>query len=282
MSNKKNIKIFQFFQPYKVSDLIRLGSSNDGGYLVSEMDVKLTDNLASLGTSFDWQFEKDFKRFNKKVKIHSFDGSVGIKYFTKNLKLRLKNLILKPSRKNLIRFINRLKLFFNFLIFYKFNLFKNTIYHHESFVGLSLNEDFNNIFFENYGYYPNSISFESFSKHIYNNTFLSIDIEGGEYDILNNIIDIQDKLIAIIIEFHDSNKNIEKIKEFISKLDLKIIHFHINNFGEIVENIPSVFELTFSRNSNIMDSKVDFLPDILDEKNNILADDFTIVFEPKN
>ena len=49
-----------------------------------------------------------------------------------------------------------------------------------------------------------------------------------------------------------------------------------------MENIPSVFELTFSRNSNIMDSKVDFLPDILDEKNNILADDFTIVFEPKN
>ena len=75
--------MFQFFQPYKVSDLIRLGSSNDRGYLVSEIDVKLTDNLISFGTSFDWQFEKDFKKFNKKVKIHSYDGSVGIKYFSK-------------------------------------------------------------------------------------------------------------------------------------------------------------------------------------------------------
>ena len=153
-----------------------------------------------------------------------------------------------------------MKLFFDFLIFYKFNLFKNSIYHHESFCGVKLNEDFNNIFFENYGYYPNSVSFESIFKNIDNNTFLSIDIEGGEYDILDNIIAIQDKFIAIVIEFHDSNRNIEKIKEFISKLDLKIIHFHINNFGEIIENLPSVFELTFSGNSNIMGSKVDFYP----------------------
>ena len=61
MNDEKKIKIFQFFQPYKVSDLIRLGSRNDGGYLVSEIDIKNTDSLISLGTSFDWQFEKNLK-----------------------------------------------------------------------------------------------------------------------------------------------------------------------------------------------------------------------------
>ena len=282
MNDEKKIKIFQFFQPYKVSDLIRLVSRNDGGYLFSEIDIKNTDSLIRLGTSFDWQFEKNFKRINKKVKIYSFDGSVGIKYFTKNIKLRLKNLIIKPSLKNLIKFINRLKLFFDFLIFYKFNLFKNIICHNESFIGSDLSEDLSKNFLENYGYYPKTLSFEGLSKYISYNTFLSIDIEGGEYDILENIIAIQDKLIAIVIEFHDVNKNIDKIKNFLYNLNMKIIHFHINNFGEIVENTPSVVELTFSKNSNIMDSKVDYLPNTLDEKNNVLVDDYIIEFETKN
>ena len=43
-------------------DLIRLGKNNDGGYLVSEKDIKHTKNLISLGVSFDISFEKDFKR----------------------------------------------------------------------------------------------------------------------------------------------------------------------------------------------------------------------------
>ena len=72
-------------------DLIRLGKNNDGGYLVSEEDIKHTKNLISLGVSFDISFEKDFKKYNKYLKILCYDGSVGFKYYkkfkTKNKKL---------------------------------------------------------------------------------------------------------------------------------------------------------------------------------------------------
>jgi len=38
-----------------------------------------------------------------------------------------------------------------------------------------------------------------------------MDIEGGEYRILDNLIKHQDKICGIVIEFHDIDLHLEKI-----------------------------------------------------------------------
>ena len=67
----KEILLPKYLQPHEVTDLVRLGKNNDGGYLVSKKDIKNTDNLISLGVSFDISFEKDIKRKIKNLNIHT-------------------------------------------------------------------------------------------------------------------------------------------------------------------------------------------------------------------
>ena len=93
----------------------------------------------------------------------------------------------------------------------------------------------------------------SFFTENYNNIFLKMDIEGGEYKWLLQIDENQlNKFKQIVIEFHGINDNswscnyIDKIKclEKISKSHY-IIHAHGNNFGGVVNKIPNVIELTY-------------------------------------
>ena len=44
------------------------------------------------------------------------------------------------------------------------------------------------------------------------------------------------KNIFLLIEFHNVHKNLIKIRNFIRKSDLKIIHIHANNYGGIDKN----------------------------------------------
>jgi len=59
-------------------------------------------------------------------------------------------------------------------------------------------------------------------------------------------------IIFLVIEFHEVDKNIKKIKNFINKLDLKIIHIHGNNYGSLDKNNnPKVIELSLLNSKKI-------------------------------
>ena len=57
----------KFLKPYfiKKDELTRLGSIDDGGYVLPIKDIKLSDVLISLGISDNWDFEKDFSKRSK-------------------------------------------------------------------------------------------------------------------------------------------------------------------------------------------------------------------------
>jgi hypothetical protein len=92
----------------------------------------------------------------------------------------------------------------------------------------------------------------SFLTDKYNNIFLKMDIEGGEYPWLLQIDETRlNKFKQIVIEFHgitndgwNCNYN-DKVKclEKLSKTHY-IVHAHGNNYGPVVNNIPDVIELT--------------------------------------
>ena len=80
--------------------------------------------------------------------------------------------------------------------------------------------------------------------------FLKIDIEGSEYDILEDIIFNKSKIQGIVIEFHEVSKNIDKIINFTNKLntDLYLVHIHANNYSmKEFNNFPEAIELTYSK-----------------------------------
>ena len=88
-----------------------------------------------------------------------------------------------------------------------------------------------------------------------------------------------------MIEFHDIQKNMNLIKEFIKESsDLKLIHIHGNNVSCVDKNIdPNIIELTFTNVEKIkFDQKITekkYPIENLDYKNIHRKDDFILKFE---
>jgi hypothetical protein len=134
-------------------------------------------------------------------------------------------------------------------------------------------------FSKNIGNKENEIKFSSI---ILDSCFLKCDIEGSEYDILDDIILNSYKITGMVIEFHDIEKydNFNNLTNFISKINQKLIHVHINNwmyFETPNGFLPSVVELTFSSSDNLIYKEVD-LPNKLDMPNCPDREDFKIYF----
>lgn len=275
----KTINLPKFLNPIKLENLIRIGKQNDGGYVIREQDIYATDVLVSLGVSFDWSFEKDFLIRNNKIKIKTFDGSTGFKYFKFNIKTRFKAYLKNRDRKSFNNLIKRVRLALNFAVFFKFNLSSKVI-HTEKFVGK--NSCNFNYFEKNYGYKPEFIDLKEILNKSLKNVFLSIDIEGSEYDLLDELCEYSNNLTALNIEFHNVNQNLKTIEKFISNLNMQLIHTHVNNFGPIVDEMPTVLELSFSNMKNQKNksqhSLVSQLPTEIDQPNNPSEKDFFVNF----
>lgn len=101
------------------------------------------------------------------------------------------------------------------------------------------------------GHNDDNITNLSFLTDKYQNIFLKMDIEAGEYPWLLSIDETQlNKFKQIVIEFHgitgdwlwnypDKVQCLEKIAK-----THYIVHAHGNNYGCVVNNIPDVIELT--------------------------------------
>ena len=216
------------------NELIRLGSIDDGGYVVPLKSVKNSKSLVSFGISDNWDFEKDFTKkgnINLYAYDHSIDKIFWLSRFKKDLIKFLKLKIFKPKK------IYKMFQYLDFLLFFKFN-------------------KKNNFYLKKIGKGEDSLDLDRIINNhltIKNQIFLKIDIEGYEYEILNEIILHKDKIEGIVIEFHDVSQNLNKIIEFVSQLspDIQLAHIHGNNYSiKNVNSFPEAIELSFSRNLN--------------------------------
>ena len=225
------------------SELIRLGSIDDGGYVVPIKTVKSSNILISLGVSDNWDFEKDFKK-KSHARVFAYDYSINNDYWISKFKkdfikfLQLK--IFKPKK------IYKLFQYVDFLLFFRFT--KN-----------------NKFFLKKIGNSKDSITLDKVINNHFKNQdkiFLKIDIENFEYEILDDIIFNINKIQGIVIEFHNVTKNFDNIFNFIDKLksDLNLVHIHANNYSvKEHDKFPEAIELTFSKRSlhenNLLNNK---------------------------
>ena len=208
-------------------DLIRIGSRNDGGYLIEKNSLFESEFLLSFGISTDWSFEKEFIGKNN-VNLKCFDGSIDDLFW-----LEWKNKAIKKALK------------FSFREIYNYLKTK-----------LSFHEFFNTQNFACFyiGKKKGQIGIDEIINEIsHKKIFFKIDIEGSEYEILDQLIKHKSRVSGIAIEFHDCDKNIESISDFIKKIDMPVVHIHANNYDPVNKiGIPKTIEITFSCNPSII------------------------------
>ena len=108
--------------------------------------------------------------------------------------------------------------------------------------------------------------------------FIKIDIEGSEYRIFDEILLYQNCFTGIGIELHDVDIHMDKIKNFINKLDMKLVHIHGQNPAHVADNnIPTQIELTFAKNPKTIGTNVKF-PHKLDQRANPSLDEIELIF----
>ena len=126
----------------------------------------------------------------------------------------------------------------------------------------------------------------------YNNIFLKMDIEGGEYPWLLSLNkDALNKFQQIAIEFHGINDHswgctyVNKLKCLKKLAETHyLIHIHGNNFSSVKNRIPDVVELTYIRKDYFTQepelNKTCLPIQGLDFPNNVHTRDFNLIFKP--
>ena len=222
---------YDFLKPFIVKKLVRLGRKFDGGYLVCDTALKEIDSLVTLGVGDDISFEIDLEKKNSLKNIQMYDYTVNHLLFFKIIIKYIRRLItFRTKLENLTYSINN---YINFIKFNKktnVNLFKKRIVEKkEKKFDITLDEIFKHTDSEK--------------------SLLKLDIEGGEYSIINSINKNHFKIKMLIIEFHFIKEKkdlfLESVKKLINNFD--IIHIHANNYFELKEedDFFEVCEITF-------------------------------------
>tara|TARA_Y100000816_G_scaffold285579_1_gene265411 strand:+ start:1491 stop:2273 length:783 start_codon:yes stop_codon:yes gene_type:complete len=255
----------KFLRPYNVkkSNLIRIGPRKDGGYIIDKRILGKSKVLISCGLNDDWGFEKDFLKKNGNISILAYDHTVNNKFWYKRFKKDILSLLLFKKIK-----FDKIIDVFKYLDYKLF--FRNSRIHYQKKIVSRKRND-------------KEITISNILNNYKKNVILKIDIEGDEYKIFKDIKKNSKKILFLILELHNVNKNINKIKNFLKGLDLKIIHMHGNNYGGIDEqNNPKVIELSLLNSKNIkilnIHSKSIYPITGLDYKNLKRKDDIKIKF----
>ena len=106
----------KFFKPIANYELVRVGRSNDGGYLIGKNSINSSEYLISMGLDLDWSFEEEFKKKNDKINIICFDNNLDKKFILKKIFIQIILIIFNQNLKYLISLI---KNYVNFNIFLK-------------------------------------------------------------------------------------------------------------------------------------------------------------------
>jgi len=214
------------FQPYRYENLARRGSVHDGGYVIpSDLTANL---LISLGLGFDWKFELDLIKSKQVDRFIVFDHTVNVSKLLKNLLLR------KPNLNSYMYISIVLFRYLRDFVFLQYVHIRKKI----SPVGGLENKDSLSL----------SQVFEVYVSDSKFRIFLKIDIEGSEYEIIDQILNFSRQIKVLVIEFHDIHIRDKEFVDSLDKLKSKfgLIHSHINNYGKVnKEGIPNICEFTF-------------------------------------
>jgi hypothetical protein len=217
--------------------LVKLGGFKDGGYVADYFSLIRSKVLISGGVGSNVRFESDFYDINQSVKIVLVDPTVsvirmiirGFYHFMKKGQSGFRSLSEVMNYFFLIQYSKLIKKYLgsNFGI-------------QEILSGMNLNTTERNI-------------------------FVKLDIEGAEYDLLDNIIALKENLTGVCIEFHDlhQEQNRVNLQQFLEQLQFTIVHVSVNEVCVTGNNYPSVLEISLAPKTTIANASDQQTPDEL-------------------
>lgn len=215
-------------RPINVGTMQRVGSKNDGGYVIPS-DLPVLDELISFGLGDDSNFELECLKRKIVKKFRIFDHSVSTKILAKRA---LKRITTSPFdiKSIFYRFSALITYIYRFRVLryphLKLKIVETPTHEREVNILQIINEDETT------------------------NYLLKIDIEGGEYGLESQILNRSQNISLVIIEYHDTKVRRYEFRESIStiKKNYCIVHTHANNFTGVAEDgIPITLEITFMR-----------------------------------
>lgn len=228
---------YDFLTPNKTLNLFRLGIKKDGGYILDRELLKKSNFLISFGMAEEYSFEIDFLNLSSKNKLIIFDFSINHVHYFKEIFKNLRRIVkFKRTPRDLF------KCFKNYLNFINFINKKNVKFYSKKIN--SINNKDNNITIKKI--------FNNLPEKDKKNITLKIDIEGSEYEIVDEILFYEKNIDQLVIEFHDTHKkksefftNIKKIQQY-----FYVTHIHANNYRDYNQDgFPINVEVSFLNKS---------------------------------
>ncbi len=215
------------FRPVACEQLVRVGSANDGGYVVPLDAVEAADVLLSFGLSHDWNFERDFKNRNPRAIVHCYDHTVTVLSALQYSIGQLARFLLRFD----LRYLRRAFAWIDYLLFFGGDKihYRQRIWHDRDGNSATIADAFARL--------PKGAK-----------VFVKIDIEGSEYGILDDLLGHAKDIVALASEFHDVDTVAERFNAAVGKIkqDFYIVHIHGNNLGGMTSfNFPIAPEITF-------------------------------------
>ena len=215
------------FHPVACEQLARIGSANDGGYVVPLNAVRAAGALLSFGLSHDWTFERDFKKRNANAVVHCYDHTVSLRTAFEYSIGQLIRFVLQFRT----RALRRAFTWIDYIFFFRGDKihFRQRIWRD--------NQDNSATVEDAFGRLPADCQ-----------VFVKIDIEGSEYRILDDVIRHSANIVSIAIEFHEVDILSERFNSLVEKIkrDFYIVHIHGNNMGGTTPSgFPIAPEITF-------------------------------------
>jgi hypothetical protein len=213
--------------PVACDSLSRIGSSNDGGYVVPIEAITAAGALISFGLSHDWTFERDFKKRNPGAVIHCYDHTVSLLTAFQYSFGQLLRFVVQ-RRADALRKAFR---WIDYLLFFRADRkhFKQRVWRDRQFNSATIGDVFSRL--------PAKCQ-----------VFVKMDIEGGEYRVLDDLLSHSQNIVAMAIEFHDVDIVPQMFNSFVDKIkrDFHVVHIHGNNMGGVASfNFPIAPEITF-------------------------------------
>lgn len=260
---------FASLAPWR-TDLVRLGARGDGGYVIATSSLNESRGLISLGLAGEWSFDSDFLARHPTIRYLAADRGSGFLVFTL---ASIRALVSFPPRLQTSWGLIRVALRFLWLVrpfptFSRRRFVRRWVRSRvtDNKRDVSLQECFRN--------FPSREA-----------VFLKMDIEGGEYELLPEIIASlksgQRNYSGMCIEFHEINSREKEFLHLITELQSKfrIVHLHANNCVDLVGDFPDVIEVSFAPSQMVGQERVLDLPlNGLDWPSDSSRQDYQLVF----
>lgn len=229
-------------RPRALHDLVRVGRSFDGGYVLPERILRATDLLIGLGIETDWSFERAFLNASD-ARLIALDGTVSLAVFSSRLFADIARVLY-----NAIRFRRGAAL--DAMLHVRFHV--------------NLCADFAWFFFRPRRTFlskmlmgtrgVNALTWAELrsmwsSESPVPRVFVKMDIEGAEYSVLPQLMESSDSVIGLVLEVHDLDKQWQAFDSIRMQLASRfsVVHIHGNNNAPLISGttVPTVLELTF-------------------------------------